>query len=364
MKKPVLIIAVLISLMSISNIYSQGIPQTINYQGVLKDAAGVVVPNGDYSLTFKLYDLPSGGSALWNETKTINVVGGIINTQLGSVTPITSATIVGAAWLGITIGTGSELTPRITLSSVPYSFMSMTVPNGSITAIKIADAQVVKSLNGLKDNVNLVAGSNVTITPSGNNLTINATGGGSGIGGTGNTNYLPLFTNSTTLGNSTLYDAGSRIGLGTTTPDFSLTVNSTPTLGLGLKVSRTGGGLIGLAIVEEGQPTTLRGWSFESWNQKLRINAAGDNGITTLKNLMTFDRNGNVGIGTENPTYPLHVATNRKYAGYFTSEFAYKCYTRNSWRIYWYRYYDAVGVYGKCISGITMVLVDILMEVK
>lgn len=350
MKKLVLIIAVLIILMSISNIHSQGIPQTINYQGVLKDASGVVVPNGDYSLTFKLYDLPSGGSALWNETKTINVVGGIINTQLGSVTPITSATIVGAAWLGITVGTGSELIPRITLTSVPYSIMSLTVPSGSITAIKIADAQVVKSLNGLKDNVNLVAGSNVTITPSGNNLTINATGGGGGtIGGSGTANYISKFTNSTTLGSSTLFDDGNRIGLGTNTPDFSLTVNTTPTLGLGLKVSRTGGGLIGLSIVEESQPTTLRGWSFESWNQKLKINAAGDNGITTLKNLMTFDRKGNVGIGTETPSYPLHVATNRKYAGYFTSDSLNAATHTIHGEYLGIGSYDAIGVYGKSV---------------
>jgi len=468
MKKTVLFFVVLITLISISNIYSQGIPQTINYQGVLKDASGVVVPNGDYSLTFKLYDLPSGGSALWNETKTINVVGGIINTQLGSVTPITSATIVGAAWLGITVGTGSELIPRITLTSVPYSIMSLTVPSGSITATKIADAQVVKSLNGLKDNVNLVAGSNVTITPSGNNLTINATGSGGGgtvtqvntgsgltggpitstgtlsisndgittsmlqnnsvtsgkitdgtiattdlsdnsvtsakivdgtisatdigttqvvksintikdnvtlvagsnvtitpsgnnitiastsggtIGGSGTANYISKFTNSTTLGSSTLFDDGNRIGLGTNTPDFSLTVNTTPTLGLGLKVSRTGGGLIGLAIVEEGQPTSLRGWSFESWNQKLRINASGDNGITTLKNLMTLDRKGNIGIGTETPSYPLHIATNRKYAGYFTSDsLSYETHVIHA------EYLgtgpeDAVGVYGKSVPA-------------
>ena len=354
MKKPTLLFILLISLYALSNIYSQGIPQTINYQGVLKDASGVVVPNGDYNLTFKLYDLPSGGSALWNETKTINVVGGIINTQLGSVTPITSATIVGAAWLGITIGTGSELIPRITLTSVPYSIMSLTVPSGSITAIKIADAQVVKSLNGLKDNVNLVAGSNVTITPSGNNLTINATGGGGGtIGGSGTANYISKFTNSTTLGSSTLFDDGNRIGLGTNTPDFSLTVNTTPTLGLGLKVSRTGGGLIGLAIMEDGQPTSLRGWSFESWNQKLRINAAGDNGITTLKNLMTFDRNGNIGIGTETPLYPLHVSTSdRQYAGYFTS--SYSSYGNH---VVHAEYLgpdtpdEVIGVYSECVPG-------------
>jgi len=347
MKNTVLLFAVLISLLSISNIYSQGIPQTINYQGVLKDAAGVVVPNGDYSITFKLYDLPSGGSALWNETKTINVLGGIVNTQLGSVTPITSATIVGAAWLGITIGTGSELIPRITLSSVPYSIMSLTVPSGSITAIKIADAQVVKSLNGLKDNVNLVAGSNVTITPSGNNLTINATGGGGGtIGGSGTANYISKFTNSTTLGNSTLFDAGDRIGVSTVTPNFSLTVNSTPTLGLGLQVSRANGGLIGLSILEASQPTTLQGWSFEVFNQKLKINATGDNGITTLNNLMTFDRKGNVGIGTETPSYPLHVATNTKHAGYFTSDSASSA-THVIHGEYTGLISDAVGVYGK-----------------
>jgi hypothetical protein len=42
------------------------------------------------------------------------------------------------------------------------------------------DNTVVKSLNSLKDDVNLVAGSNITITPSGNNLTISAAGGGGG----------------------------------------------------------------------------------------------------------------------------------------------------------------------------------------
>ena len=346
MKKPVLIIAVLIILMSISNIYSQGIPQTINYQGVLKDASGIVVPNGDYSLTFKLYDLPSGGSALWNETKTINVVGGIINTQLGSVTPITSATIVGAAWLGITVGTGSELIPRITLTSVPYSIMSLTVPSGSITAIKIADAQVVKSLNGLKDNVNLVAGSNVTITPSGNNLTINATGGGGGtIGGSGTANYISKFTNSTTLGSSTLFDDGNKIGIGTTIPDYSLTINSNSTSGLALKLSRNGG--FGMAFLEESQAVGSKGWAFNVYQQKFKLNTTADNGYTQIKNLMTFDRNGNVGIGTETPSFPLHIATNRKYAGYFTSD-SLSDYTHViHGELIGTGNYDVMGVYGK-----------------
>jgi hypothetical protein len=103
--------------------------------------------------------------------------------------------------------------------------------------------------------------------------------------------------------------------------------------------------------VEEGQPTTLRGWSFESWDQKLRINTASDNGITTLKNLITFDRKGNVGIGTENPSFPLHVSTNRKYAGYFTSDSLSSTTHTIHGEFVGTSNVDAVGVYGKSVPG-------------
>ncbi len=51
--------------------------------------------------------------------------------------------------------------------------------DGAVSSMKIAAGQVVKSLNGLTDDLTLAAGSNVTITPSGNTLTIAATGSGS-----------------------------------------------------------------------------------------------------------------------------------------------------------------------------------------
>jgi hypothetical protein len=300
-------------------IYGQGIPETINYQGLLKDTSGVVVPNGNYSITFKLYDSESGGAELWTETKIINVIDGIVNTRLGNLTPIPSSIFAGMNWLGITVETGIELTPRIALSSVPYSFMSINVPDGSITENKIADVQVVKSLNGIKDDVTLIAGSNITITPGANNITISSTGGASGIGGNGTTNYLSKFTGTTSIGNSVFYETEGKIGLGTTSPDHSLTINSTPTAGLGLKISRDNGGL-GIALLEDSQPSGLRGWSFNLYQQKLSIITTQDNGFSTIKSLITFDRNGNIGVGTTNPDYPLQVISNRRYAGYFVTD--------------------------------------------
>ena len=72
---------------------------------------------------------------------------------------------------------------------------------------------MVKSLNNLKDNVTLAAGSNVTITPNGNTLTLASAGeGGCGIW--------------SVLNNNAYYTAG-KVGIGTNTPTagYRLEVN-------------------------------------------------------------------------------------------------------------------------------------------
>ncbi len=51
------------------------------------------------------------------------------------------------------------------------------IADGAVTANKIAEGEVVRSLNGLTDDVILAAGENVTLTPNGQTLTIAATGG-------------------------------------------------------------------------------------------------------------------------------------------------------------------------------------------
>ena len=43
--------------------------QTVIMQGVLRDPLGRTVNDAAYSLTFKVYDVATGGEALWTETQ-------------------------------------------------------------------------------------------------------------------------------------------------------------------------------------------------------------------------------------------------------------------------------------------------------
>lgn len=64
------------------------IPQTISYQGALRQADDHPVPDGLYNLTFRIYDAAMGGSLLWQETQNLQVAHGIFNANLGAVTPL------------------------------------------------------------------------------------------------------------------------------------------------------------------------------------------------------------------------------------------------------------------------------------
>ena len=57
--------------------------------------------------------------------------------------------------------------------------------------------------------------------------------GGGGISGSGTTNYVPKFTSSTAIGNSQIFDNGTSVGIGTTSPEALLHVNKSTVGGEG-----------------------------------------------------------------------------------------------------------------------------------
>jgi len=112
------------------------IPRTLSYQGRLADAAGVAI-EGDQALTLRLYAEESGGEALWEELHVTRVENGLFNVMLGSITPL-ELPFDQPYWLGVTVGTAEELTPRMALASAAYSLNARTVADGSVTAAKLA----------------------------------------------------------------------------------------------------------------------------------------------------------------------------------------------------------------------------------
>jgi hypothetical protein len=99
------------------------IPLTMSYQGVLTDISGSPVADGNVTLTFRLYDGPTGGTSLWQETQQVAVSKGIFSVLLGSTIPL-NLPFDRPYWLSIMVSQGAELTPRIPLSASPYSMNS------------------------------------------------------------------------------------------------------------------------------------------------------------------------------------------------------------------------------------------------
>jgi len=120
---------------------------TISYQGRLADSSGNPL-TGKYNLEFRIYTVPTGGTPLWTEMWTggsaVDVSDGLFNVMLGSINNTLASAIQGRneLYLGITVGTDSEMSPRVQLGSVPFSMQAMTVPDGAVTTAKIADGAV------------------------------------------------------------------------------------------------------------------------------------------------------------------------------------------------------------------------------
>lgn len=96
-------------------------PTKINYQGKLTDLNDVPVPNGNYPITFTIYDAPSGGNVKWTETQMVPVANGVFSILLGSVTPLQQSIFTGDCWLGLKVGTDTEMLPRQQIVSVAYA---------------------------------------------------------------------------------------------------------------------------------------------------------------------------------------------------------------------------------------------------
>jgi len=179
------------------------------------------------------------------------------------------------------------------------------------------------------------------------------------VTGTGTVNYLPKFTGASTLGNSLIYDNGTNVGIGTTSPAAKLhigesgaaaqlwlqrtdgynpvkLIGGTLSDGSGFKITMnttdafaiTSGGNVGIGTTSPSEKLSVIGGNIQlGAGYKLQYsstaymtpenNVSGaeiaTGGILTIKTGGTTERvrvdgSGNVGIGTTSPSFQLQLS--------------------------------------------------------
>lgn len=115
MKRPIPFAAMLA--LSTAPLLAQ-VPERIHWQSVLTNTGGQPV-TGPVNLIISLYDVPTGGTALYQKDTT-NVIAesGVVGVPLG---PFPGVTFDGPLFLGLRVNGGEEGLPRAPLGSVPYA---------------------------------------------------------------------------------------------------------------------------------------------------------------------------------------------------------------------------------------------------
>lgn len=203
------------------------VPQLVKFSGKAVDEQGKLA-SGIVGVTFAIYSAQQGGSPLWMETQNITPdAKGNYTVELGSTQPdglpLGLFSSGEARWVGVQVNGGEEQ-PRVLLLSVPY-------------ALKAADAQ---TLGGLPPSAFALAGSASASAPQSTVSTsklgkIAASSGSantpapSTVTGSGTKGNIPIWTSSTSLGNSAFFQTGAgtsaKVGLGTKTPGAPLDVH-------------------------------------------------------------------------------------------------------------------------------------------
>ena len=251
----------------------------INYQGKLTNNSDVAVTDGTYNLQFRLCADDGCSSVLWTEIRTstdkVQVTNGLFSVLLGSVTSLSGVDFNQDVYLELQVGgTGAPvwetLLPRKKLGTVPSAFEAgdAALFDGLATTsfAKLATNETISGAWVFNNILSITANS---ASPSLNILQSHATGSGLSVGnGTATTTIFGGATSTFPYG-ATFATAGGNVGIGTAVAGARLTIQGTGATSASASLNVT--------------------------------NNAGTS--------MLYVRNDSrVGIGTINPSYPLHVS--------------------------------------------------------
>ena len=233
-----LCVAAIVTAVLMSGSAMADVPQKMNYQVMLTDDTNQPLADQAVTLTFKIYASYTGGSPLWTEVHntTTNSIG-VVSAVLGG----TSLSIVDFSiplWLEIDVD-GEVMSPRRELVATPYALctvdiedvghfagtgivedganrlkLTMAYETGSAYDGRFVNESdlpvVVSSVDGVANDggdIDLIAGSNVTITPDDGAITISA-------GSSGGGDITAVYAENGLTGTATSGDAYISVGAG------------------------------------------------------------------------------------------------------------------------------------------------------
>jgi hypothetical protein len=136
------------------------------------------------------------------------------------------------------------------------------------------------------------------------------------VTGSGTTNTVPVFTGASTVGNSPIAVSGGNVGIGTTSPLTALEVDGQLDVGTHgywmndadtIQATSIPGSPAIVGAYQPGMALTEFGSKANDSNAYFTNDYFGA-GFGQASNSITLENNGNVGIGTTAPTYPLDVS--------------------------------------------------------
>lgn len=140
---------------------SAGLFPQMTFQGRLTDQNGDPL-NGQVSIRFSYFHEQTGGTAIYNENRSITVEDGLFNTVIGPSTAVGGLTpkdLAEPVWVELRVTDGvitETLTPRMRLYGAPYAF---TLMPGAVVSASLGTNLTGGVINGILEVDNSYAGS-------------------------------------------------------------------------------------------------------------------------------------------------------------------------------------------------------------
>ncbi|HAD12231.1 MAG TPA: hypothetical protein DCF33_07310 [Saprospirales bacterium] len=311
----------------------------MSYQAVIRNSNDELVIGTPVGMKISILKGSANGLVVYSETQHLNTnANGLVSLEIGNGTPVTG-TFAAIDWASGPYFIKTETDPSggsnysiagtTQLTSVPYALFSANStpgPQGPIGLTGPAGPQGATGPAGPQGPTGLTgpAGLAGATGPAGPQGPIGLTGpagpqgatgpqGPMGLPGSANANgtinYVSKFTpDGISLGNSQLFDNGTHVGIGTSTPGAKLDVNSSNVLGMAARFNAPDKTYLGLFETD-----VYRGYVGSYYGSAPDIDLGSLSGSVHLVTGNSIDltaKDGDVGIGTTNPSAKLEVTTN------------------------------------------------------